>query len=241
MLGGKSSSIDAGPAKHFHFAVTWSSLTAHLEPCEIQDLAEATRAPIEAASYVQSSAPSPASLMAPVAARNHPAASASDGRWEMVVPKMVRLNPKPAATVPSRPMIQAAAVGRGAASAHAEMFAFTSQVHSKPLFSRVLTAIGQGSRRLLAAPDVQVAAEPAGSAVRANGHTNGGALQTLQLNGPAPILQENHATLQEQAKNRPAAVESALARIINGLNRRSERAGSFAASISDERKPSGVL
>jgi hypothetical protein len=61
------------------------------------------------------------------------------------------------------------------------------------------------------------------------------------LNGPAPILQEDHATLPEPAKNRPAAVESALARIISGLNRRSEKTGSFAASISGERKPSGVL
>ncbi len=229
MLGPKSSSADAGPAKHFRFAVTWSSLTAHLEPCEIHDLAEATSAPIEEA-CVPSSVLSPASLMAPLAAQNHPAASAPDGRWEMVVPKMVRLNPKPVTTIPSRPAIQVAAIA-SEANAHAS-------AHSKPLFSRVLTAIGQGSRRLLTAPDEQLAAEPA---ARTNGHANGGGLQTLQLNRPAPISEGDFTAHPEDARHRPAAIESALTRIINGLNRRSERAGTFAASMSDERKPSRVL
>ena len=75
MFAGSGTMLDptgvcrAEPAKQFRFAVTWTSLTAHLRPCEAQDRG----------------------LVPQVVA---PTLVPSDARWEMVVPKMVRMSPK---------------------------------------------------------------------------------------------------------------------------------------------------
>jgi hypothetical protein len=224
MLGPKSSSVDAGRAKHFRFAVTWSSLTAHLEPCEINDLAEATSPPIQASTYIQESALSPASRIASPLSQNEDAESAPDARWEMVVPRMVRPHPRPGPTVPSLPMMKTAPSG-------------IDFQPPKPLLLRALAAIGRGSRKLLAGPEIQLAAEPMVALPYVPQSAR--AFQTLGLNAPAPILPDQAAPAEE-AKNRRVAIELALARLISALNRRSERAGSFAASMSDEPGRSGL-
>lgn len=174
MLGPESSSSDAGRPKPFRFAVTWSSLTAHLAPCEIGDFREPVSAPVQAVATV-------------VAVPAVEKVAVPEARWEMVVPKMVRPEPRPTMTLQPRPVMQD---------------------HSNQLFSRVLTALGRGPRKLLEAPEAQP--------VRPTGR----ALQTLGLNTPAPIQ-------KEEGKIPAAAIEQALSRLVRVLNRRAERPGTL--------------
>jgi hypothetical protein len=100
MPGPKSSS------KHFRFAVTWTSLTAHLEPCSVEDRVEVIAEVVEVATYMQPTVILPATFVAPPLAQYEEAQAPVRDRWEMVVPKMERPERK---TVAARAM---AAVGR---------------------------------------------------------------------------------------------------------------------------------
>jgi hypothetical protein len=70
--------------RSFSFAVTWDSLTAQLQPREITSHSRAAR-----------SAPSGLTVVTPVELPlGAPPPAVSNGRWEMVVPKMVRTGPR---------------------------------------------------------------------------------------------------------------------------------------------------
>jgi hypothetical protein len=70
--------------RDFSFAVTWDSLTAQLQPREIASHSRAAR-----------SAPSALTVVTPVEIPlAAPPPAVSNGRWEMVVPKMVRTGPR---------------------------------------------------------------------------------------------------------------------------------------------------
>jgi hypothetical protein len=70
--------------RSFSFAVTWDSLTAQLHPREITSPSRAARNAPSALTVVTQ-------VELPLAA---PPPAASNGRWEMVVPKMVRTGPR---------------------------------------------------------------------------------------------------------------------------------------------------
>jgi hypothetical protein len=220
MLGAKSSLPDAGRAKRFRFAVTWSSLTAHLDPCEIGDPIERGGTSIEAATYVQPTVISPARFNAPIVLAEREAAP--EARWEMVVPKMVR--PEPVVTVRSVPARHLAPSSAERFSTDTSPSPIASFQPSKTLLLRALAAIGRSSRKLLVAPDAQSAAKP-------QVHTHGRVIQTLGLNAPEPIAPAVAAT--DEIRNPSGPTELALSRLINALNRRS--------SISDQPRRSGVL
>ena len=121
--------------RRFHFAATWSSLTAHLQ------LRESTGRTY--AAHLQSSALALASpAVSPLAPRRE---LPSNGRWEMVVPKMVRTGRKtfePAIlNSPSAPALLPFEAP--------PMFA---NYGAQPFLSRAFSVIGRRTRALLAGP-----------------------------------------------------------------------------------------
>ena len=78
--------------RDFHFAVTWVTLFAHLDPIE-------TSGPTTvAAPRPQLESPSPTLALVPVVASapvmDHRPDRDSNAAWEMVVPKMIRTGPR---------------------------------------------------------------------------------------------------------------------------------------------------
>jgi hypothetical protein len=121
----------------FHFTITWSSLTAQLQ------LRETTR---------HDCAKPPQSQALALAARGIPAAAHKpepevSGRWEMVVPKMVRTGPKSFASASSFRSPEAAD-GTGPYSSPPMFANFGAQ----PILSRAFSVIGRRTRALLAGP-----------------------------------------------------------------------------------------
>lgn len=90
--GPRSGNGRAEPWKNFHFAVTWTSVTAHLSLIEAADLKKAATAGANQASLA-----AVASVAVLPAFQQPQVQSESKGRWEMVVPKMDRANRVPQA------------------------------------------------------------------------------------------------------------------------------------------------
>ena len=125
----------------FPFTVSWSSLTAGLQPREIADRARAVPQEFSTALTVAPPMDVPV-FEAP--------ATASSGRWEMVVPKMVRTGRGTFERVDTPPA-QSVADDRLPAPLPAPMFANYTR---EPLFSKALSLIGRRTRALLPAPSV---------------------------------------------------------------------------------------
>jgi len=90
--GPRSTGGGAEPSKSFHFAVTWASVTAHLSLIEGADLRSAAKVEHKQASRAAAAAVS----VAPQVQQTQTQSEAK-ARWEMVVPKMDRLNRIPQA------------------------------------------------------------------------------------------------------------------------------------------------
>jgi hypothetical protein len=90
--GPRSSSGGAEPSKNFHFAVTWASVTAHLSLIESADLKTAARVERKQASRAAAAA-----VAVGPQVQQPQAQSEVKARWEMVVPKMDRVNRIPQA------------------------------------------------------------------------------------------------------------------------------------------------
>ena len=90
--GPHSRSGGAEPLKGFDFAVTWASVTAHLSLIESADLRTAARAERKPASRAAAAAVSVAPQV-----QQPQIQSEAKARWEMVVPKMDRVNRVPQA------------------------------------------------------------------------------------------------------------------------------------------------
>jgi len=90
--GPRRSSGGAEPSKSFHFAVTWASVTAHLNLIETADLRAAATVERKQASRAAAAA----MAIAPQV-QQPPVESEVKARWEMVVPKMDRVNRVPQA------------------------------------------------------------------------------------------------------------------------------------------------
>jgi len=82
----------AEPSKSFHFVVTWASVTAHLSLIEAADLKTPATVESHGASLAAVAAVAVVPHMPPP-----PVRSESKARWEMVVPKMDRVNRVPQA------------------------------------------------------------------------------------------------------------------------------------------------
>jgi len=121
----------------FHFTITWSSLTAQLQ------LRETTGRTYAEPRQSQALAPVARGIPA-VAHKPEPEVS---GRWEMVVPKMVRTGPKSFTSASAFRSPEAAAETRPSFSA--PMFA---NFGAQPFLSRAFSVIGRRTRALLAGP-----------------------------------------------------------------------------------------
>ncbi len=126
--------VDGGhPAEQprcFQFTITWSSLTAGLQ---LRETAGRTCARTP-----------PSQVLVPTA---HTPQAESNGRWEMVVPKMVRTGPK---SFPSANSFRPSEAAAAASSAFSRpMFA---NFGAQPFLSRAFSVIGRRTRALLAGP-----------------------------------------------------------------------------------------
>jgi hypothetical protein len=92
--GPRSSSGAAEPSKNFRFAVTWASVTAHLSLIEAAHLRTARTVERKQASRAAAAA----MAIAPQV-QQPPVQSEAKARWEMVVPKMDRVNRVPQAVI----------------------------------------------------------------------------------------------------------------------------------------------
>ena len=90
--GPRSGSGGAEPSKNFHFVVTWASVTAHLSLIESAHLRTAAKVQPKQASRAAAAAMAVAPQV-----QQPQAPSEVKARWEMVVPKMDRVNRIPQA------------------------------------------------------------------------------------------------------------------------------------------------
>src|SRR5579872_3950279 len=135
------------PAKPFHFAITWRSLTGHLA---LREAVERTSAAASrpACEIKQPNFAAPAGI-AVMPFERPETRSDSDARWEMVVPKMVRPDRGPKA-LPTAPI--ADHLNRNIYSPiYAPTLTSFDSVRT-PLLSRAFAAIGRRTRLLLAGP-----------------------------------------------------------------------------------------
>lgn len=172
--------------------------------------------------------------------------SESTGRWEMVVPKMVRADRVPQA------LTEAAAFGdqlsNGDVHRPIPIPAFASLGTPLPPFlSKILAAIGRRTRALLAAPAKPADAVPSWSPpdLPRLAFANGAASRSrvLQLNAPnSPIPGEKPFAPNEDAKDRNAVRELLLSKITKALRDRSQSPTStFAINQQRERWPTDAL
>jgi len=213
------------PAKPFHFAITWTSLTDHLA---LRQAVERTSRTVSH-SAAEMKEPSFAAL-AGIAAKplERPETRCdSDARWEMVVPKMVRPD-RGSKALPAAPIN---------AYRNREIYppiytpTLISLDHVRtPLLSRAFAAVGRYTRLLLAGPAKTVDVIPLWSRLDPPGFAlaNGRAsrLQVLQLSAPSPSISAENIAQQEGTKDRHAVRELLLSKITSTLRNQSRRAGS---------------
>ncbi len=193
------------PAKHFRFAITWTSLTRHL------DLREAVH-PTSAI----------ASIAVPPLQRSEPQPD-SKARWEMVVPKMVRADRESKAST----IVRVIDNRNGRLHPPISIPTLTCLENARPRFlARAFAVIERCTRSLVAGPAKTIDGIPLWSGVDsprlalANGRSS--RLQVLQLNAPSfPIPSENQIGKIEGVQDRDAARELLLSKITNTLRSRS--------------------
>jgi len=213
------------PAKPFHFAITWTSLTGHLA---LRETVERTRA---TASHPAREMKQPtfaaAAGIAVTPFESPKPRSDSDARWEMVVPKMVRPY-RESKALPAAPIND-----KRNRDIYEPIYSptLTSFDNARtPLISRAFAAIGRRTRLLLAGPAKTVDAIPSFSRLDSPGFTlaNGraGRLQVLQLSAPGPAISAESIAQQEGAKDRHAMRELLLSKITSTLRSQAQRADS---------------
>jgi hypothetical protein len=238
------------PAKRFRFAITWTSLTAHLELRDAAELmsAAAGKSP---QGVKQSSLAALAGVAAPPRIQRPETQSDSSARWEMVVPKMVRADRVSPALTNAAPF---ADHRNGDVYPPISIPTFASAGNPlSPLLSRTLAVIGRRTRSLLAGPAKPVEIAPFWSRLDATQLTiaNGRAsrLQVLQLNAPSsPIPAKNQVVKNEDIKDRRAVRELLLSKIISTLRSHSrsvnstfESGGAVVEGSDKERTRESVL
>ena len=207
------------PAKPFHFAITWTSLTGHLELREAVERTSATAGHL-ARETKQSSLGTFAGIAIPPIDRPE-TRSDSKARWEMVVPKMVRADHgSKALTAPitdnrNGDIYPPFSIPTWTCIDNAQ----------RPLLSRAFAAIGRRTRSLLAGPAKTVDAVPvwprpdSSRLALANGRAS--RFQVLQLSAPSSsISAENQIALPEGIEgieDRHAARELLLSKITSTL------------------------
>lgn len=228
------------PAKPFHFAITWTSLTGHLALREAVGWTSAT------ASHpaVEMKQPSLAALagIAVTPLERPETRSDADARWEMVVPKMVRPD-RGSKALPTAPITD---------NRNRDIYppiytpTLTCLDNARtPLLSRAFAAIGRCTRLLLAGPAKTIDAIPLWSRLDSPGFAlaNGRAsrLQVLQLSAPSPsISADNPIAQQEGLKYRHAVRELLLSKITSTLRSQSRSADSGLKVSRPERRWSEV-
>jgi hypothetical protein len=214
------------PAKPFHFAITWKSLTGHLTLREAVERTSAT-ASHPAGEMKQASFAARAGIAATPLERPETRCD-SDARWEMVVPKMVRPD-RGSKALPTAPI----ADNRNR-DIYPPIYPPTLPCLDNPrtpLLSRAFAAIGRCTRLLLAGPAKTIDPIPLWSRLDspgfalANGRASG--LQVLQLSAPGPsISAQDPIAQQEGLKDRHAVRELLLSKITSTLRSQSRSAHS---------------
>jgi hypothetical protein len=229
--------------KHFRFAVSWSALTANLEPCKLDSWLDSASPAAEPVVYAQSMALSPPSFVAPPWIQQPEAAeSESVDRWEMVVPKMVRPHTKPVAEIRLHPTNRLGHFGLETSSGHAVESA-------KPLLlARVLSAIERRARTLLpltalrppVSASIFIPFRQLSPTVRAGLVPAVSGTHLVRLNTPSPIPDGNLGGALEPNRSQPTTRESALSKIRNALKSRPGRPDPFPTQLSSKKR-AGVL
>jgi len=221
------------PAKPFHFAVTWTSLTRHLalSGAVEQSFVTASR-PVREMN--QPSLAAPAGIAVTPFARPE-ARSDSDARWEMVVPKMVRPD-RGSKALPAAPIAE-----NPNRNIYPPIYAPTlaSLDHARtPFLARAFAALGRRTRLLLAGPAKTADATPLWSRLDppefalANGRSS--RLQVLQLSAPGPSISPGNP-IAEQEEDRHALRELLLSKITSTLRSQSRSADSSVKVSRPER------
>ncbi len=214
------------PAKPFHFAITWTSLTGHLA---LREAVERTPATVSGSAAVMKQ-PSFAALAGIAAApiERPETRCDTDARWEMVVPKMVRPD-RGSKALPTAQITD----NRNRdiyPPIYTPTLTFLDNARA-PLFSRAFAAIGRCTRLLLSGPAKTGDAIPLWSRLDSPGFAlaNGrpSRLQVLQLSAPgSSILVENPIAQQAGLQNRLAVRELLLSKITSTLRSQSRSADS---------------
>jgi hypothetical protein len=234
-------------ARSFRFAVTWTSVTAHLE---LREAAERTSAPAgkttQAAKHNQASLPALAVITVPPRIQKPETRSESSARWEMVVPKMVRADRVSRALIKAAPFTDQLRNGDVYRPISIPTFA-SLDTPLTSFLSRALTVIERRTRSLLAGPAKAKDAIPSWSRLDSPrlALSNGRAsrLQVLRLNAPSsPIPSENQFATNEDTKDRHAVRELLLSKIVRTLRGRSQSVDStFAINHEEERWPKAPI
>jgi hypothetical protein len=226
------------PAKPFHFAITWTSLTGHLALREASERASTT-ASQPAGETKQPSFAALAGIAVTPLERPEPRRD-SDARWEMVVPKMIRPD-RGSKALPTAPI-----TGNRNRDIYPPIYTPTLPCFDNartPLLSRAFAAIGRRTRLLLAGPAKTVDVIPPSCFIDSPGFAlaNGGAshLQVLQLSAPSSsISARNPIAQQEGLKDRHAVRELLLSKITSRLRSQSQGADSGLNVSRSERQGS---
>jgi hypothetical protein len=231
------------PAKSFRFAVTWTSVTAHLELREAAEWTSTTAGKTtQAVKHNQSSVASFAAVAVPPLIQKPETWPESSARWEMVVPKMVRADRVSQALTKAAPFTDQLRNGDVCLPISIPTFASLDTL-LPPFLSRALAVIGRRTRSLLAGPAKPVDAVPSWSRLDsprlalASGRAS--RLQVLQLNTPSsPMPGENQFATNENTNERHAARELLLSKIARTARGRSQRVDStLAINHQEERWP----
>ena len=214
------------PAKPFHFAITWTSLTSRLSLREAVDRTSATSShpasEMEQPNFAALAGIAATPIERPQAQRD------SDARWEMVVPKMVRPD-RASKALPPSPITD-----NRNRDIHPPIYAPTLTCLDNartPLLSRAFAALGKRTKLLRAGPAKTIDAIPLWSRFDLPGFAlaNGRAsrLQVLQLSAPSPAFSlENPIAQQEGLQDRHAVRELLLSKITSTLRSQSRNVDS---------------
>ena len=210
------------PAKPFHFAITWASVTG---PLALRQAVERTTATVSHPIGETKQASLAAIAVTPL--ERPETRSDSDARWEMVVPKMVRPD-RGSKALPEAP-INAYSNRDIYPPIYTPTLISLDHVRT-PLLSRAFAAVGRYTRLLLAGPAKTIDVIPLWSRLDSPGfalaHGRASRLQVLQLSAPSPSISAENIVQQEGTKDRHAVRELLLSKITSTLRNQSRRAGS---------------
>lgn len=216
------------PAKRFHFAITWTSLTGQLA---LREAVERTYA-AERQPAKQSSLAAFAGIAVPPLHRPETRPD-SNARWEMVVPKMVRAD-RGSKALTTAPITD---YSNGEIYSPISIPTLTCLENARPpLFSKAFAAIERCTRSLLGGPSKPIDTRSiffldSPRLALANGRSNRS--QVLQLNAPSfPIPSGNEIAKIEDTQDRRAVREMLLSKITTTLRSRSGSVDSRLANKS---------